>query len=91
MDILSFDGPSLSDELRLHARYIRDTLVPLLSERSDERSEISPSDIVLLQSIFKKLASVKITIELLRFSRIEKALMMIAATGPLTVSWENST
>lgn len=68
---------SIGEELRLHSRYIRDTLVPLLSKQS----RLSHSDSVCLHSIFKTLDAIPMTIELLRYSRIEKALMAIAATG----------
>ena len=39
---------------------------------------------MIIHSIFKKLESTPMTLDLLRFSRIEKALMVIANTGP---SW----
>lgn len=82
MDILALKAPpSFRDELRLHARWIRDTLVPILSRQS----MLTNSDNVLLRSIFKTLESTNMTLDLLRYSRIEKALMVIAATGTSTV------
>ena len=68
---------SVRDELRLHSRYIRDTLVPHLSRQQN----LSHSDTALVHSIFKKLKSTPMTIDLLRYSRMEKALMVIIATG----------
>ena len=70
----------LREELRHHSRYIRDILVPLLSRAP----KLTHSDTMIIHSIFKKLASTPMTLDLLRFSRIEKALMVIANTGP---SW----
>ena len=81
MDVTTLDAPSLRDELRLHSRYIRDTLVPILSRPS----KLTHPDHVLLRSIFKKLESIHMNLELLRYSRMEKALMVIAATGASTV------
>lgn len=81
MDTPAVGDLSLRDELRLHARYIRDTLVPILSRQY----KLTHSDNVLLRSIFKKLDSTHITLPLLRYSRMEKALMVIAATGASTV------
>lgn len=79
-------SPSLRDELRLHGRYIRDTLVPILSRQP----RVTHSDTVLLRSIFRKLESTHVTLDLLRYSRIEKALMVIAATGAATVRFSAS-
>ena len=81
MEVSTLKAASLRDELRLHARYIRDTLLPTLSPLS----KLAHSDHVLLRSIFKSLDSTHITLDLLRYSRMEKALMVIAATGAGTV------
>ena len=70
-------GPSVREELLLHSRYIRDTLAPLLAKQP----KLNHSDSVCLQSIFKSLDSIPVTIDLLRYSRIEKALMVIVAAG----------
>ena len=68
---------SIGEELRLHTRFIRDYLVPLLGKHT----KLSHSDYVSLGSIFKSLDAVPLTLDLLRFSRIEKALMVIANAG----------
>ena len=81
MEVSALEPTSLRDELRLHARYIRDTLVPILSPQS----KLAHSDYVLLRAILKKLGFTYITLDLLRYSRMEKALMVIAATGAGTV------
>lgn len=70
-------GASIREELRLHSRYIRDTLVPLLAKQCS----LNRSDHVCLHSIFTALDIIPMTLDLLRYSRIEKALMVIAATG----------
>lgn len=70
-------GASIREELRLHSRYIRDTLVPLLPQQR----KLSHSDSVCLHSIFRSLDTIPMTLELLRYSRIEKALMAIATMG----------
>ncbi|KAL6720512.1 hypothetical protein ACLMJK_002436 [Lecanora helva] len=80
MDINASGAMSLQDELRLHARYIRDTLVPILARQS----KLTQSDNALLRSILKRLDSTQMTLDLLRYSRMEKALMVIAATGAST-------
>lgn len=80
MDVHLHKSQSLRDELREHSRYIRDTLAPLLAREP----ELSKSDDVLLRSIFKRLESLHLNLDLLRYSRIEKALMVIAATGTST-------
>ncbi len=85
MDVRALESPSLRDELRLHARYIRDTLVPLLSRQP----RVTHSDRVLLRSIFRKLESTHVTLDLLRYSRMEKALMVIAAPGAASVRFSN--
>lgn len=69
----------MREELRLHSRYIRDTLVPLLAKQH----KLNRSDSVCLHSIFQTLDAIPMTLDLLRYSRIEKALMVIAAIGNL--------
>lgn len=71
------EGASLREELLLHSRYIRDTLVPGLVVQH----KLKRSDYVCLQSILKTLDTIQMTLDLLRYSRIEKALMAIAGTG----------
>ena len=63
--------------MQLHSRYIRDTLVPLLAKQI----KLNESDYVCLHSIFKTLDGIAMTLDLLRFSRMEKALMVIVAMG----------
>ena len=74
-------GSSVKEELLIHSRYIRDTLVPLLAKQP----KLSHSDTVCLRSVFKCLDTVPMTLDLLRYSRIEKALMVIA--GSVNTSW----
>ena len=74
-------GASLREELLLHSRYIRDTLIPLLAKQPN----LSHSDSLCVRSIFKTLDATPMTVDLLRHSRIHKALMVIAATGD--ASW----
>ena len=61
----------------MHSRYIRDTLVPLLSHEK----KLGHSETALVHFIFRKLKSTPMTLDLLRYSRMEKALMVIVATG----------
>ena len=68
---------SIGEVLRLHTRYIRDHLVPILGKHA----KLSHSDSVSLRSIFKSLDAIPMTLDLIRFSRIEKALMVIANSG----------
>ena len=67
---------SVREELLLHSRYIRDTLVPLLAKQP----KLNYSDTLCLRSIFKILEATPMTLDLLRSSRIHKALMVIVAT-----------
>lgn len=69
---------SLGEELRMHSRHIRDVLSPLLSREP----LLTRSDSATLHSIFKLLEGTTMTLELLRFSRMEKALQLIVAIGP---------
>ena len=68
---------TIGEELRLHTRYIRDYLAPTLGKHT----KLSHSDSVTLDSLFKRLDAVPVTLDLLRFSRIEKALMVISNSG----------
>ena len=69
---------SIRDELLQHSRYIRDYLSPLLADQPS----LPATEIELLRSIMTRISSIPITIELLRYSRIEKALLLIAFTSP---------
>lgn len=68
---------SLREELLTHSRYIRDHLFPALSRAP----KLSQSDLATLNSIFKLLRSLAVTFDILRFSRMEKALQLIVANG----------
>ena len=70
-------GSSIREDLLLHSRYIRDTLAPLLAKQP----KLNHSDSVCLHSIFKSLDAIPVTIGLLRYSHIEKALVVIVAAG----------
>ena len=72
---------SVREELLLHSRYIRDTLVPLLAKEP----KLNYSDTLCLRSIFKILEETPMTLDLLRSSHIHKALMVIVATE--SASW----
>lgn len=78
---------STREELLLHSRYIRDDLAQMLARTPD--STLPPSDSVLIRSILSKLNVIKMNLNLLRYSRIEKALMVIAIPGtgwPIDIS-----
>ena len=68
---------SLREALRTHSRYIRDELGPLLIR---EPAMTGP-DSATIRSIFRLLKSTAITLDDLRFSRMEKALQLIVVTG----------
>ena len=65
---------STRDELLQHSRYIRDYLTPLLATQS----VLPAGEMALMSSIMARIGAVPMTIELLRYSRIEKALMVMA-------------
>ena len=68
--------------LRLHAAYIRDTLPPLLAP---ETPHLPPQELYMLTTILARIATTHpITIELLRSSRIEKALRLVATQPVIT-------
>ena len=70
-------GSNVKDILLTHSRYIRDHLVPVLA-REGKLNEQQRSE---LRTIFASLATVKITVELLQYSRIEKALAAMCTEG----------
>ena len=74
-------GSSVREDLLLHSRYIRDTLAPLLAKQP----KLTHSDSACLHSIFKSLHVIPVTTDLLRYSHIEKALVLIVAAG--NVCW----
>ncbi|KAG8528910.1 uncharacterized protein KY384_006599 [Bacidia gigantensis] len=64
--------------LRLHATYIRDTLVPLLSSDRD----LPIQEAILLRNILSKISRISpIATDMLRQTRIERALKIIATSG----------
>lgn len=68
------------EELRTHSRYIRDTFMPLVG---GDRGDCEPNsrDMALLRSTLLKVNAISVTLDVLRFSRIEKALMLISTPG----------
>ncbi len=64
------------EDLRTHARFIRDELAPLVASKG--HSALEREDVATLSSIMFSLNAVPMTLELLRFSRIDKALRVIA-------------
>ena len=89
--------PSISRfELRTHARFIRDSLPHILGRQP----QLSSTDEATLRMIFDLLGDISITVDLLRFSRMEKALQLVAETrlfppayakraADLLVQWED--
>lgn len=70
----------IREELRTHSRYIRDHLIPLVG--GDGRGcELNSRDMALLRSTLMKVNAISVTPDVLRFSRIEKALVLISAPG----------
>lgn len=67
----------MQDEVLQHSRYIRDYLAPLLADEPT----LPPGEMALLSSVMNRIAAIPMTIELLRYSRIEKALMVMAYTA----------
>lgn len=64
------------ETLRTHARYICYTLVPLVT--AEEGSKLNDRDIYCLRTILYEVNATPITLDLVRYSRIEKALTFIA-------------
>lgn len=65
--------------LRVNARYIRDALGPLVAREGGEI--LSPTTIAELLAFFEDLERTNMTIDMLRYSRIEKAMMEICGPG----------
>lgn len=70
---------SSREELRLHSRYIRDYLAPILAVAP----ELPPSEIELLRSIIHKVEPILMTLDLLRYSRLEKAMILMVDSEAL--------
>lgn len=70
----------IREELRKHSRYIRDNLIPLVS---GDRGiyELNNRDLALLRSTLLKVNAISVTLDVLRFSRIERALVLISTPG----------
>lgn len=64
------------ETLRTHSRYIRDTLLPLVTDQKG--SKLNSRDIYCLRTALYEVNAIPITLDLLRYSRIEKALVFIA-------------
>lgn len=73
---------SIRDELRTHSSYIRDNLVPLVACRAE--SQLNIRDLALLKSTLDRIDAIPMTLSLLRYSRIEKALLRIS---PACAKW----
>lgn len=68
---------AVQEELRIHCRYIRDTLVPLVT--CEGICQLNNRDLALLSSTLDRLDTIPMTLSLLRYSRIEKALLSISS------------
>lgn len=64
------------ETLRTHSRYICYTLFPLVTD--EEGSKLNDRDICFLRTILYEVNATPITLDLIRYSRIEKALTFIA-------------
>lgn len=69
---------AVQEELRTHCRYIRDTLVPLVT--CEGICQLNNRDLALLHSTLDRIDTFPMTLSLLRYSRIEKALLSISPT-----------
>ena len=67
----------IRDELRTHSRYIRDNLVQLVG--CEDGCQLNSRDMALLRSTLTRIGAIPVTLDLLRYSRIEKALLGISA------------
>ena len=65
--------------LRVNARYIRDALGPLVAREGGE--VLIPTTMAELLAFFGDLERTVITIDMLRYSRLEKAMMEICGPG----------
>lgn len=69
---------AVRDELRTHSRYIRDNLFPLVA--CEGECQLNNRDLDLLRSTLDRIDAIPITLSLLRYSRIEKALLRVSPT-----------
>lgn len=65
----------IRETLLTHSRYIRDTLLPLVA--NDQGSGLNYRDLSILRAILNDVNATPVTLELLRYSRIAKALAII--------------
>lgn len=73
---------AVRDELRTHSRYIRHNLVPLVACQAE--SQLNNRDLALLHSTLDRINAIPMTLSLLRYSRIEKAILRIS---PACAKW----
>lgn len=76
----SLDLPSMvltKEDLLAHSRYIRDTLAPRIAKDNNIISGKHAYDLTHLRSALDELHKSPMTVEILSFSRIEKALQKI--------------
>lgn len=69
---------TIKSNLLAHSRYIRDTLQPHLSIPG---ATLTSTELATLKSIFASISAIPITLELLQYSRIEKAVAVVASGG----------
>lgn len=65
------------EDLLAHSRYIRDTLAPRIAKGNNPVSGKDAFDLTNLRSALEELHKSPVTLEILSFSRIEKALQKI--------------
>ncbi|KAL8730240.1 MAG: hypothetical protein Q9166_004217 [cf. Caloplaca sp. 2 TL-2023] len=66
------------EDLLAHSRYIRDVLAPKIAIEDSQASGRHVFDLTHLRSALEELASSPMTLDILRYSRMEKALQTIA-------------
>ena len=71
-------SPNVKENLLCHSRYIRDTLAPVVIR---EGGKLNDQQAISLKTIFASISAIKMTVELLQYSRIEKALNLIVVEG----------
>ncbi|KAL9130215.1 MAG: hypothetical protein Q9217_001560 [Psora testacea] len=77
----SIHSPTTRDELRLHSCYIRDSFAAMLA---NSESNLPASEVEFLEAIFARVATITMTLDYLRYSRMEKALMLLATADERT-------
>lgn len=71
-------APSVKEILLTHSRHIRDVLAPVVAR---EGGRLNDPQTASLNAIFASLSTVKITVEMLRYSRMDRALTVISMEG----------